>query len=82
MPSTTFLRVDFQRIAELIDRTLGVAHGSLETLFRVVLSSHECLEVRVVLDLVLRCRDPESDKHGAEKLARDLLGLTRLQFAE
>ncbi len=68
--------VDFQGVAELIDKTLGLAQESRETLLRVLLSSDECLEARVVLDLVIRCHDPLSPPgqlcRNALKSASDL----------
>ena len=51
------LIIDFQGIAKLID-TVSLHSETLKTLFRVLLSSHERLEARVVVELALWCRDP------------------------
>ncbi len=50
--------LDFQGVAVLIDDAAAAGPRRLATLLRVLRSSEECLEARVVVDLVLRCRDP------------------------
>lgn len=50
--------IDFHGIAGLIDTVLEAAPERFPTLLRVLWSSREWLEARVVIDLVARCRDP------------------------
>ena len=50
--------VDFQGVAGLIDSVLGANPRQLENLLRVLSSSAQRLEARVILELVVRCRDP------------------------
>ncbi len=52
--------VDFQGVAHLIDAISGNAPEHLSMLLRVLSTSGERLEARVVVELVLRCRDPLS----------------------
>ena len=54
----TLAVVDFQGIAGLIDTVLGAAPERLDTLLRALATSNERLEARVVVELVLRARDP------------------------
>ncbi len=50
--------IDFEGVAALIDAVAAADPGRLPTLFRVLRSSDECLEARVVVEVTLRCRDP------------------------
>ncbi len=50
--------IDFQGVAGLIDTVLGTAPERLESLLKILWSSNEQLEARVVLEIVVRCRDP------------------------
>ncbi len=53
-----FPRIDFFALAGLIDTVAGASPKQLALLLRVLFSSDRRLETRVVLELVLRCRDP------------------------
>ena len=68
--------VDFQGIAHLIDTVLGAEPECLPTLLRVLATSNDRLEMFVVIDIVLRCRDPLAPLstlcHDALKAAADL----------
>ncbi len=59
---------DFHGIAGLIDSVLGFAPDRLEVLLRALRSSNERLEARVVLEIVVHCRDPLAP---LETLCRD-----------
>ncbi len=50
--------LDFEGVAALIDTVAGAGPARLGTLLRVLSSSEERLEARVVVELALRCRDP------------------------
>lgn len=51
--------IDFQGVAQLIDTVSGAKPQLLGSLFQVLFSSLDHrLETRVVIELVLRCRDP------------------------
>lgn len=62
--------IDFQGVAGLIDAVLAAAPERLPTLLGVLSSSSERLEAQVVLDIVVRCRDPLAP---LETLCRDSL---------
>lgn len=74
--------VDFQGIAGLIDTVLGAAPARLATLLRVLSSANDRLEARVVVEVVVRCRDPLAPLNtlcrDALKTAADLDILLRL----
>ncbi len=50
--------IDFQGVAGLIDAVAGADPGRLGLLLRVLRTSDERLEARIVVELALRCRDP------------------------
>ncbi len=66
--------VDFHGVAELIDTVVGVAPRRLGRLLHVLWSSDEHLEARVVVEIVLRCRDPLAP---LSTLCRDALETAR-----
>ncbi len=65
--------IDFQGVAGLIDTVLETAPERLESLLKILWSSNEWLEARVVLEIVLRCRDPLAPLNT---LCRDALKAT------
>lgn len=50
--------IDFEGVAGLIDTVLGADPDRLHGLLGVLWSSDEMLEARVILEMVVRCRDP------------------------
>ncbi len=73
--------IDFEGVAGLIDTVLGAAPEHLPNLLGVLWSSDETLEARVILEIVVRCRDPLAPLatlcRDALKAASDLEAILR-----
>ena len=65
--------IDFHGVAGLIDTVLENAPERLESLLKILWSSNEQLEARVVLEIVVSCRDPLAP---LASLCRDALKAT------